>query len=256
MDRALKLVDSLRPAMDGAAATAPLLKLEGHVGEQALRIAEALLFASGAPVGVDVLAASLPRAVSVADVMAKLAERYEGRGIELARVAGGYTFRTAADLGFLVAADKPEPRKLGRAALEILAIIAYHQPVTRAEIEDIRGVATSRGSLDLLLECGFIRMRGRRRTPGRPVTYGTTPTFLSHFGIDRIEDLPGIEELKGAGFIDGGMGAPFAIPSPSDEASLMNDEDALEPDFFDTAAEVRRGEDEDALDPGDDAGSL
>ena len=246
MDRGLKLV-SMVPK---AEASTPMLKLEGHVGEHALRIAEALLFAASGPLSLETLAEALPKSVAPADVIAKLAESYQGRGVELVTVAGGYAFRTAQDLSFLIARDKAEPRKIGRAALEILAIIAYHQPVTRAEIEDIRGVATSKGTLDFLLEAGWIRMRGRRRTPGRPVTYGTTPGFLAHFSLDAISDLPGIEELKGAGFIEGAA-ASLAIPSPSDGDTLRNDEDALEGDLYEALAEERRAEEEDALDPDD-----
>ena len=246
MDRVLKLVT----ALPQAEANAPMLKLEGHVGEHALRIAEALLFAASAPLSLETLAEALPKNVQPSDVIAKLAERYQGRGVELAKVGGGFAFRTAQDLSFLIARDKPQPRKIGRAALEILAIIAYHQPVTRAEIEDIRGVATSKGTLDFLMEAGWIRMRGRRRTPGRPVTYGSTPGFLSHFGLDRISDLPGVEDLKGAGFIEGAT-AGFAIPSPSDADTLLPDEDALEGDLYEAIADERREEDEDALDPED-----
>ena len=246
MDRVLKLVTAL-PQTE---VNAPMLKLEGHVGEHALRIAEALLFAASAPLSLETLAEALPRNVEPADVIAKLAERYQNRGVELARVGGGYAFRTAQDLAFLIARDKPQPRKIGRAALEILAIIAYHQPVTRAEIEDIRGVATSKGTLDFLMEAGWIRMRGRRRTPGRPVTYGSTPGFLSHFGLDRISDLPGVEDLKGAGFIEGAT-AGFAIPSPSDADTLLPDEDALEGDLYQAIVEERLAEDDEALDPED-----
>jgi segregation and condensation protein B len=123
------------------------------------------------------------------------------------------------------------PRRLSRAALETLAIIAYHQPVTRAEIEEIRGVATSKGTLDTLMETGWVRLRGRRRTPGRPVTYGTTPGFLVQFGLDRVDDLPGLDELKGAGFIEGRITKDMMIPNPSDDATLREDEDPLE-DLF------------------------
>jgi segregation and condensation protein B len=193
----------------------------------ALRIAEALLFASAQPVKLADIAAQCPEGVDMAAVMADLARRYDGRGVELAQVAGGYAFRTAPDLGYLLQREASEQKKLTRAGMETLAIIAYHQPVTRTEIEEIRGVATSKGTLDLLLETGWIRMRGRRRTPGRPITYGTTPVFLDHFGLDRIDDLPGLEELKGAGFIDGRLPADITVPNPDDADALRDDEDSL-----------------------------
>ena len=164
---------------------------------EALRIAEALLFAAREPLAAQELAGRLPEGSDVAAVLADLAEHYADRGVNLVQVAGKWAFRTAGDLSFLLARDVVEPRKLSRAAMETLAIVAYHQPVTRAEIEEIRGVVTSKGTLDTLLETGWIRLRGRRKAPGRPVTYGTTPRFLEHFGLDAVDDLPGLEELKG-----------------------------------------------------------
>lgn len=198
---------------------------------EALRIAEALLFAASMPLSPDDIARHCPSGVDVANVLAELAERYAPRGVNLVQVAGKWAFRTAADLGYLLSREVEEPRRLSRAALETLAIIAYHQPVTRGEIEEIRGVATSRGTLDALLEMGWIRLRGRRKTPGRPVTYGTTPGFLEHFGLDKVDDLPGLDELKGAGFIEGKLAKGFAVPVPSDDSSLRDDEDPLE-DLF------------------------
>src|SRR5207237_7884544 len=150
-------------------------------------------------------------------------------GVNLVRIAGKWTFRTAVDLAWLLARDSVEPRKLSRAATETLAIIAYHQPVTRAEIEEIRGVSASKGTLDVLLETGWIRPRGRRKTPGRPITFGTTEAFLSHFGLESVGDLPGLDELKGAGWRAGRLPPGFAVPVPSDEATLRDDEDPLEP---------------------------
>lgn len=194
---------------------------------EALRIAEALIFASPKPVPEEEIAAHLPSGTDIKTVIGRLEALYAGRGIHLMRVGGGWTFRTAPDLAYLFELAAPEPRRLSRAALEMLAIIAYHQPVTRAEIEDIRGVATSKGTLDVLLETGWVRMRGRRRTPGRPVTYGTTPAFLSQFGLDRLSDLPGLDELKGAGFLDGRLPAGFSVPIPSDDAALREDEDPV-----------------------------
>lgn len=248
MDRHLKLVSKAGTSSD---LYDPVLALEGHVSEQALRIAEALLFASATPLSAEAIAEALPQPVHVTDVLAKLSERYAERGVNLVQAAEGYAFRTAADLAFLVARDREEPRKLGRAALEILAIIAYHQPVTRAEIEDIRGVATSKGTLDFLLESGWVRMRGRRRTPGRPVTYGTTMTFLDHFNLNKVSDLPGLEELKGAGFIEGKLAAGLFIPSPSDDAALQADEDELQADIYDKMQEERLETSDAELDPDD-----
>jgi segregation and condensation protein B len=193
----------------------------------ALRVAEALIFASAQPVKLADITAQCPDGVDMPAVMSDLARRYDGRGVELTQVAGGYAFRTAPDLGYLLQRESTEQKKLTRAGMETLAIIAYHQPVTRTEIEEIRGVATSKGTLDLLLETGWIRMRGRRRTPGRPITYGTTPVFLDHFGLDRIDDLPGLEELKGAGFIDGRLPADITVPNPDDADTLRDDEDTL-----------------------------
>ena len=153
------------------------------------------------------------------------------------RLAGKWAFRTAEDLGYLLSREAVEPRKLSRAALETLSIIAYHQPVTRTEIEDIRGVSTSRGTLDVLIEAGWVRLRGRRKAPGRPVTYGTTEAFLVHFGLNRIDDLPGLDELKGSGFLDGRLPPGFGVPTPSDDPLLRDDEDPLGDDIFAELAE-------------------
>jgi segregation and condensation protein B len=193
-----------------------------------LRMVEALLFASAEPLSAEELKARLPEGYAVEELLEDLQQTYAARGVNLVRVAGKWAFRTAEDLAFLMHRDMEEQRKLSRAALETLAIIAYHQPVTRAEIEEIRGVSTSKGTLDVLLETSWIRMRGRRRTPGRPVTYGTTEAFLEHFGLDTVKDLPGLEELKGAGLLDSAVPASFLVPSPSDDPALTEDEDPLE----------------------------
>ena len=195
----------------------------------ARRMIEALLFASADPLGEEALAAELPEGTDVAALLAGLEADYAGRGVELVRVAGKWRFRTAPDLAARLSRQVVEPKKLGRAALEVLAIVAYHQPVTRAEIEQIRGVAMSRGTLDVLLETGWVKMRGRRRTPGRPVTWGTTEAFLVHFGLETIQDLPGLEELKGAGLLDGQIPAGFTVPLPTDGEALTPDEDPLDP---------------------------
>jgi segregation and condensation protein B len=195
---------------------------------QNLRMVEALLFASADPVDPADLAGRLPEGADIAGLLRELQEMYITRGVNLVQVAGKWSFRTAGDLSFLLSREAVEQRRLSRAALETLAIIAYHQPVTRADIEEIRGVATSSGTLDVLLECGWIRMRGRRKTPGRPITYGTTEAFLSHFGLDAVADLPGIDELKAAGLLDARVPANFSIPEPSDAVELAPDEDPLE----------------------------
>jgi segregation and condensation protein B len=199
---------------------------------EAMRIAEALLFASAEPLSSQELAGRLPEGADIEAVLSDLVEHYAARGVNLVRIAGKWSFRTASDLAFLLARDVVEPRKLSRAAMETLAIVAYHQPVTRAEIEEIRGVATSKGTLDTLLETGWIRLRGRRKAPGRPVTYGTTAGFLEHFGLDAIGDLPGLEELKGSGFIEGRAAAALSVPLPSDDTTLREDEEPLEDDLF------------------------
>jgi len=204
-----------------------------EVRPEELRLLEALLFASAEPLDEKTLAARLPDGVDVHTTLARLQQEYANRGVNLVRIAGKWTFRTAVDLAWLLARDSVEPRRLSRAATETLAIIAYHQPVTRAEIEEIRGVSASRGTLDVLLETGWIRPRGRRKAPGRPITFGTTDAFLSHFGLDSIGDLPGLDELKGTGLLDGRLPAGFAVPVPSDDASLREDEDPLEPGDLD-----------------------
>jgi segregation and condensation protein B len=203
-----------------------------------LRMAEALLFASAEPLSATDIAARLPEGADVAGLLRELTETYAMRGVNLVQVAGKWSFRTAGDLSFLLAREAVEQRKLSRAALETLAIIAYHQPVTRADIEEIRGVATSAGTLDVLLETGWVRMRGRRKAPGRPITYGTSDAFLSHFGLDTLADLPGVEELKAAGLLDSRVPADFTVPEPSVGEGLAPDEDPLEDaDLFPPPAE-------------------
>jgi len=198
--------------------------------EEALRLLEAVLFAAAEPLDEEALKKRLPAGADVRKLIAELAQTYSGRGVNLIKVAGKWAIHTAADLGPLLAKHVGEPKKLSRAAVETLAIVAYHQPVTRAEIEEIRGVTISRGTLDLLIETGWVRLRGRRRTLGRPVTYGTTEDFLVHFGFESIDDLPGLEELKGAGFLEGRLPAGFSMPMPNDDAALREDEEPLESD--------------------------
>jgi len=189
-----------------------------------LRILEAVLFASSEPQDEKRLASHIADTDEIVPLLEELQAIYAGRGVALVRVTDKWMFRTAEDLSYLLERYSSEQRRLSRAALETLAIIAYHQPVTRAEIEEVRGVTTSKGTLDVLLETGWIRPRGRRRAPGKPVTYGTTDTFLTHFGLDKIADLPGLAELKGAGLLDGTLPAGFTVPSPTDVAALMPDE--------------------------------
>jgi segregation and condensation protein B len=198
-----------------------------------IRLLEAMLFASAEPLDEKALAARLPQGIDVSSSLLRLQEEYASRGVNLVRINAKWTFRTASDLSWLLSKETIETRKLSRAAIETLAIIAYHQPVTRAEIEDIRGVTTSKGSVDVLLETGWIRPRGRRKSPGRPVTYGTNEAFLSHFGLDALSDLPGLEELKGSGLLEGRLPPGFAVPIPSDDPSLHEDEDPLEPGDLD-----------------------
>ncbi|HEX6841039.1 MAG TPA: SMC-Scp complex subunit ScpB [Stellaceae bacterium] len=226
-----------------------------------LRLVEALLFAAPTPLDAGSIAARLPEGTDVEALVARLAEHYEPRGVNIVRVAGGWTLRTAPDLAPRLKLEQVVTRKLSRAAIETLAIIAYHQPVTRAEIEEIRGVVVSSGTLDVLMEAGWIGPKGRRETPGRPVTWATTEQFLVHFGLGDRNDLPGIEELKAAGLI--GPRPDFTLPeaaalhpaaeSASDEAG---DESAEEESEFaaapeeedDERAAERTSEDEESQD--------
>lgn len=208
----------------------------------ALRRAEAILFASDEPIDAATLAEALPQGVEAGDVLLKLKAGYAGKGVQLVELAGKWRFQTAPDLAFLFEETREQPRALSRAALETLAIVAYCQPVTRPEIEDIRGVAVSPGTLDILMEAGWIRPRGRRRTPGRPVTFGTTDAFLVHFGLDAIDSLPGRDDLKAAGLLSADIPRDFDFAaSPRDpETGELLSEDPLEdadfqPDFLEGA---------------------
>jgi len=195
-----------------------------------LRILEALLFAATEPLDVASLRQYFDQGEDLDALLSELQGHYAGRGVNIVKVVGGWQFRTAEDLAFILERHAVDQRKLSRAALETLAIIAYHQPCTRAEVEEIRGVSTSKGTLDVLMETGWIRMRGRRRAPGRPVTYGTTDSFLEHFGFDNIRDLPGLNELRGAGLLDSNLPPGFTVPQPDDSLSLTAEEDPLEED--------------------------
>lgn len=198
-------------------------KPSGDINAEHLRMAEALLFAAEDPLDAKALETLLPEGANVPALLAELQSHYEKRGVSLVCVAEKWQFRTAPDLAFLLRKEKPEQKRLSRAALETLAIVAYHQPVTRAEIEDIRGVALSKGTIDALMEVGWVKIRGRKRTPGRPVTYGTTEAFLIQFGLESVNHLPGQDELKAAGFLEALPPSGFDIPSPSDQ--LGPDED-------------------------------
>jgi len=204
--------------------------------EHELRLLEALLFAAVEPIDIETLRERMPDDSDVSALLARLQREYAGRGVNLVHVAGRWRFQTAPDLEHNLIDIREAPRKLSKAALETLAIIAYHQPVTRAEIEDIRGVSASKGTLDVLMELGWIRLRGRRRTPGRPVTYGTTEEFLAHFNLETITDLPGRDDLKAAGLLDSRLPKDFEMPSPVMPDDLTEDEDPLddmeEPEFF------------------------
>ncbi|RYF94729.1 MAG: SMC-Scp complex subunit ScpB [Caulobacteraceae bacterium] len=194
------------------------------------RCVEALLFAAAEPLSEADLARRLPEGADVAAAIRVLREQFEGRGVELVEVGGRWRIQTAADLAFLMTEEREEPRRLSKAAQETLAIIAYHQPVTRAEIEAVRGVQASKGTLDVLLELGLVRMRGRRRTPGRPVTYGTTDLFLEHYGLASLGDLPGMTDMKALGLLDMNLPPGFSVPDPSLAAEALEDEEQLDLD--------------------------
>ena len=202
-----------------------------HMGEQE-RMVEAILFASAEPVSLRDLIGRMPHGSDPAEAVAHLRKRYEGRGVSVVKVGDAWAIRTAPDLGFLMQKEKVETRKLSRAAVETLAIIAYHQPVTRAEIEEIRGVSVSRGTIDQLLELEWIRLGRRKMTPGRPVTFVVTDAFLDHFGLETARDLPGVKELRAAGLLDNRPppGAEAGEGAPEDAG---DDTEGSQPPLFD-----------------------
>ena len=208
-------------------------KSEAAARPEHLRLLEALLFAAAVPLDEKTLAARLPEDIDLRVSLRALQAEYAPRGVNLVRIGNKWTFRTASDLSWLLTKEAVVPKKLSRAAIETLAVVAYHQPVTRAEVEEIRGVVMSKGTFDVLMETGWIRPRGRRKTPGRPITYGTTEDFLSQFGLEALSDLPGLEELKGSGMLDNRLPPGFAVPMPSDDPQLRDDEDPLEPGDLD-----------------------
>ena len=190
-----------------------------------VRLVEALVFAAAEPIGDAALRERLPEDADLGAILAELAEQYRGRGVNLVRVAGGWAFRTAEDLAADLRKGREPARRLSRAALETLAIVAYHQPVTRAEIEGIRGVSISKGTLDLLMEAGWVRPGRRRQTPGRPLTWVTTPGFLDHFGLGSLDELPGVQELKAAGLLDS---RPAVARLPGHPGEGGDDDDSAE----------------------------
>jgi segregation and condensation protein B len=188
------------------------------------RMVEAMLFASAEPMTIAEMAARMPHGCDPAEAVQHLRRRYEGRGVQVARVGDAWAIRTAADLGFLMARETVETRKLSRAAIETLAIVAYHQPVTRAEIEEIRGVSVSKGTVDQLIELGWVKFGRRRMTVGRPVTYVVTQGFLDHFGLENARDLPGLKELREAGLLDSRPQDADAPDLPEDETGQLFDD--------------------------------
>lgn len=223
------MIEDMDDDVDAATDTDALIAIHPAMDRaQSLRIIEAMLFAAKEPLALEAFAEFLPKGVDVVAMLEDLAINYSNRGVHIVQVAGKYTLRTATDLGDILRREKTEQKRLTKAALETLAIVAYHQPVTRAEIEDIRGVAISKGTLDKLLEIGWVKMRGRRKTPGRPVTYGTTEDFLSHFSLNELTDLPGLQELKAAGLLDANMPPGFDVPLPRLADELTADEEPLD----------------------------
>ena len=216
-------------AAAGAAASPGVTDVVSPDHAQHLRLLEALVFAGTQALDEKELAERLPNDADVGRLLADLAEMYAGRGVNLVKVAGGYAFRTAPDLSEKLKIERPVTRKLSRASVETLAIIAYHQPVTRAEIEQVRGVGLSKGTLDLLFEQNWIKPMGRRRAPGKPVTWGTTDFFLEHFGLPSLDDLPGQEELKAAGLLDARAQPPIFRPDEPDLPLEPTEDEADEP---------------------------
>jgi segregation and condensation protein B len=215
---------------------------------QLLRLIEALFFASAEPLGLDQIKRHLPEGTDAEELLAELVSRYANSGVNLIRIGNRWAMRTAPDLAGLMQIERAVVRKPSRAAVETLAIIAYHQPLTRAEIEEIRGVALSRGTLDTLLEAGWIKPKGRRRTPGRPVTWGTSEAFLDHFGLESLEALPGVAELKAAGLLDTqpaiiALGSRGALPAAGEIAEERNPDEDEDEEAFGFPLAANFGED-------------
>lgn len=217
------------PAGDGGP---PGVRLSVDNETEGLRKLEALLFAAVEPLDLETLKLRMQAGAEVEPLLAALQAKYAEAGINLVETGGRWQFRTAPDLAEILEFHREDPRKLSQAALETLSIIAYHQPVTRAEIEEIRGVAVSKGTIDLLFEQKWVRLRGRRRSPGRPVTYGTTDNFLDFFGLSQVGDLPGVSDLKAAGLLSSRLPSGFDIPDPGrmvgDEDDMFDEDDAAQ----------------------------
>ncbi|GAA6156941.1 hypothetical protein NBRC116588_24140 [Pyruvatibacter sp. HU-CL02332] len=231
---------------EDAAETSNVASISDENRAKTLRMVEALLFAASEPLDVKSLAQRLPEGTDVPGLLTELQAFYAPRGVNLVPVGGKWLMRTAEDLSFLLQREAVQMKKLSRPAMETLAIIAYHQPVTRAEIEEIRGVSVSTGTLDVLLETGWMRLRGRRKTPGRPLTYGTSEDFLVHFGLESVRDLPGVDDLKAAGLLDARLPPDFSVPQPGDD-QLADDEEELAED--DSGEELLIGEASDEVIP-------
>jgi segregation and condensation protein B len=222
-----------------------------------VRMAEALLFAAEEPLDEATIAARLPEGADIPVIINALTAHYAVRGVNLVSTGGRWWLRTSPDLAPILRRESQNTKKLSRAALETLAIVAYHQPVTRAEIEGIRGVSVAKGTLEVLLETGWVRLRGRRKTPGRPVTFGTSKEFLDHFGLETIGDLPGVDELKAAGLLDARLPDGLDVPLPSDDPTLREDEDELDPDDLDflTPLDAEANEQPEALPADEETGA-
>jgi segregation and condensation protein B len=231
-DRKIKaMVDDIQTSEDSQEAPQEESLFEAPpMGEQE-RMVEAILFASAEPVTVKDLNSRMPHGSDAAEAIVHLRKRYEGRGVRVVKVGDAYAIRTAPDLGFLMQKEQVETRKLSRAAIETLAIIAYHQPVTRAEIEEIRGVSVSRGTVDQLLDMEWIRFGRRKMTPGRPVTFVVTQSFLDQFGLESARDLPGLKELRAAGLLDNRL-PPGAMPNTPDDEDLEEETDEGQSELF------------------------
>ncbi|MEK7661253.1 MAG: SMC-Scp complex subunit ScpB [Pseudomonadota bacterium] len=199
-----------------------------HGVDDGERMVEALLFASQIPMRAQEIASRLGNIENVGDALARLKRRYIGRGVTLVEVAGAWRFQTAVDLAEVLAEHKTDPKKLSRAALETLAIIAYHQPCTRSEIEEIRGVSAGRGTLDLLIELKWVRPAARRRSPGKPLTYRTTDGFLAHFNLAGLDDLPGKAELQAQGLLSANLPKDFEVPKPNEAAFDADNEENVQ----------------------------
>lgn len=211
------------------------------------RMAEALLFAAAEPLDEKSIADRLPASADIAKLIERIKADYESRGVNLIKIDSKWRFVTAADVAHILDKEKVTPRKLSRAALETLAIIAYHQPCTRADIEDVRGVAVSKGSLDQLLEIGWARLRGKRRdAPGRPTLYGTTEAFLEHFGLETVQDLPGLADLKAAGLLDARLPPGFSVPTPKEGEDEEIEDDGEDAEFAQDFLTDEEGETADA----------